>query len=467
MRVLTLFGLAAAAIAGAPLWGADSLSLAVDCAAFRHPENGTAYVEIYCGLLGRQLTFLGTDTSAYLYAGVFLEATATDVDGKAVDSAQTYFLSQTRDTSRARFGTVGLYDYLVLRLPPGSYAIGVTAIDDVSKATGHAATTITVPEFGATGLESSDLELAYEIREVDSASGGKQRLAKEGWLVIPNPAGRYRSGQDTLLYMYAELYGLDTTAGPTGTFAVGYRVKDSLGNDVADFGGARFAKPGRTAVITKALNIRDLPAGNYHLIMEAVDQDTPGHTLKTKAFAVVDPDAPAAGMTVTETDAQLMTDIAWYFFSEAEKARVKELSPEGKKNFVRQFWRGLDDDPATPENPVYDDAVRRFAYANEYFSLNDARSNGWRTDRGRVLIMYGFPSNESEEELPGMGYPMIKWEYHTIEGGVVFLFVNDEKAGAKDFRLVHSTHPRELSDPIWMQRYRRAAPEDDWPQEDE
>lgn len=469
MRIARLFVLAFAVVA-APLWGGgDTLSLAVDCAAFRNPLDGTAYVEVYCGLLGRQLTFIGSDTSEYLYAGVFLEATASDTDGKTVDSAQTYFLSQTRDTSQNRLGTMGLFDYLVLHLPPGSYTVGVTAIDDVAKTTGRASATVTVPAFGATGLESSDLELAYEIRDIDepNAAAVNQRLVKEGRLVIPNPTGRYRRGHDSLLMVYSELYGLDTTAGSTGTFAVGYRVKDSLGNDIADFGGARYDKPGPSAVLTKTLNIGALEPGNYHVIVEAIDQNSPGHTLKTKAFAIVDTEPRTAGSATLEDDAQLMTNIAWYFFSEAEKSRVKELSPEGKKNFVRQFWRGLDDNPATPENPLYDDAVRRYAYANENFSLNSENTNGWKTDRGRVLITYGFPNEESEEELPGMGYPMIKWEYHNIEGGVIFIFVNDEKAGAKDFRLVHSTHPREISDSSWMEKYREAAPEDDWQHGDE
>jgi GWxTD domain-containing protein len=464
MRIAKLLVFAAAAIAGSPLWAGDTLSLAVDCAAFRNPENGTAYVEVYCGLLGRQLTFLGTDTSQYLYAGVFLEAAATDADGKTVDSAQTYFLSQTKDTSQNRLGAMGLYDFVVLHLSPGSYTVGVTAIDDVSKKTGHASASVLVPEFGAVGLESSDLELAYEIRNIDEAGIGavNQRLVKEGWLVIPNPTGRYRWGRDSLLMVYSELYGLDTTAGPSGSFAVGYRVKDSLGNDVADFGGARYDKPGQSAVLTKSLNISALNPGNYHLILEAIDQNSPGHALKTKAFAVVNVEPHGPEAATPEMDAQLMTNIAWYFFSEAEKSRVKELTPEGKKNFIRQFWRGLDDDPTTPENPVYDDAVRRYVYVNENYSLNSDRTDGWKTDRGRVLIMYGFPDGESEVELPGAGYPMVKWEYHKIEGGVVFIFVNDEKAGAKDFRLVHSTHPREISDPSWMQKYRNAAPEDDW-----
>jgi GWxTD domain-containing protein len=446
-----------------PAFGGDTLSLAVGNAAFLNPDNRTAYVEVYCGLYGRQLTFIGSDTSKYLYAGVFLEAMASDTAGKVVDSARTYFLSQATDTSQARLKTVGLYDYLPLHLPPGSYTVNVTAIDDVSKATGHASISITVPDFSTAGLASSDLEPAYEIRDVDSLTPGavNRRLVKEGKLVIPNPTGRYQWGKDSVMSVYSELYGLDTTGGPTGTFAVGYRVKDSLGTDIIDFGGARYVKPGSSAVLTKTLDIHGLAPGNYHLLLEAVDLNSRKQALVTKAFSVIGTE-PAIAPAASAADAELMVDIAWYFLSEAEKSRVKELSAEGKKNFVRQFWREMDDDPSTPENPLYDDAVRRFAYANDHFSTRSDQTNGWKTDRGRVLITYGFPNKESEVELPGTSYPLIKWDYYNIQSGVIFLFVNDEKAGAGDFRLVHSTHSREIHNSEWMDKFRLESPEDDW-----
>ena len=61
--------------------------------------------------------------------------------------------------------------------------------------------TVTVPDFAGGLLKSSDLELAYEIRDIDSLNPGmiNQRLVKEGKLVIPNPAARYQWGKDSLL----------------------------------------------------------------------------------------------------------------------------------------------------------------------------------------------------------------------------------------------------------------------------
>jgi GWxTD domain-containing protein len=135
--------------------------------------------------------------------------------------------------------------------------------------------------------------------------------------------------------------------------------------------------------------------------------------------------------------------------SEAEKIQLQDLTTEGKLHLIKQFWRTRDDDPSNPENPVYDEAVRRFAYANEYFSAGDDQQNGWRTDRGRVYITYGPYDERDEVVMSGKSYPYIKWTYHKLEGGVLFIFVNDIVAGAVDYRMVHSTHPREKYDIKW------------------
>jgi GWxTD domain-containing protein len=152
---------------------------------------------------------------------------------------------------------------------------------------------------------------------------------------------------------------------------------------------------------------------------------------------------------VTSADVQLMIDVAWYHLSEAEKMRIKDLSDDGKVNLLQQFWRDRDDDPSTPENPFYEEAVRRFHFANKFFSTSSVVTNGWRTDRGRIYITYGPYDDETEEVMTGRSYPYILWRYYQLEGGCIFVFTSDFVAGAADYRLVHSTHPRERYDPTW------------------
>ena len=434
------------------------LTVVANKTAFYDPADSTTYVEIYFSLYRDQLGFIGSDTSRYQYAGVSISARVMDSSGRSIDSVATHFLTQVSDSSMIHQPGVRLFDMLPLKISPGHYRVDLAARDDVSGALGRVLLDFRVPSFRAAGLSASDIEMAYDLLELNAvtASGVNPRLTKEGYLVIPNPSGVLQWKKDTLLHVYSELYGLSSG----GSFVVKYMVKDSSGNEIRDLGETRYENPGATAVLAHHFAISDLPPGHYFLVLEAIDLSTRQQTASSKRFSLLDMEN--LDQNVTPEDAQLMVNIAWYHLSEAEKIRIKALSPEGKRNFVKQFWREMDDDPSTPENPVYDEAVRRFAHANEQFSTRADKSDGWKTDRGRVYIIYGPPDSESEESVPGTSYPMIRWDYFKIEGGVIFIFVNDEKAGAADFRLVHSTHPRERQNEYWMDKYWQMSPEDDW-----
>ena len=130
---------------------------------------------------------------------------------------------------------------------------------------------------------------------------------------------------------------------------------------------------------------------------------------------------------------------------------------------IRQFWRDRDDDPSTPENPVYEKAVLHFNYANDKFSTSVDLHNGWRTDRGRVYITYGPPDEVKDVDMSGKSFPYVKWTYYQLAGGCMFVFVNDYVAGAVDYRLVHSTHPHEKYDLKWKQILQDDSEhDDDW-----
>ncbi len=82
------------------------------------------------------------------------------------------------------------------------------------------------------------------------------------------------------------------------------------------------------------------------------------------------------------------------------------------------------------------------------------RQSAWETDRGRVVLRYGLPSqvtpNTFEQEL----VPHEIWEYDNIpgQGRATFVFADREGLG---YDLLHSTVPGEPSVPNWEQLLRR------------
>jgi len=119
-------------------------------------------------------------------------------------------------------------------------------------------------------------------------------------------------------------------------------------------------------------------------------------------------------------------DVRWIITDE-ERAAFKQLSnDEERDQFIEQFWLRRDPTPDTAENEYKEEHYRRIAYANEHFA---AGIPGWRTDRGRMYIMYGPPDsieshpsggfyNRPQEEGGGTTstYPFETWNYRYIQG---------------------------------------------------
>jgi GWxTD domain-containing protein len=116
-----------------------------------------------------------------------------------------------------------------------------------------------------------------------------------------------------------------------------------------------------------------------------------------------------------------------YIITDEERAAFKQLSnDEERDNFIEAFWQRRDPTPDTEENEYKEEHYQRIAYANEHFA---AGVPGWKTDRGRIYIMYGkadevesHPSGGTYERPMEEGggetstFPFEQWRYRYIEG---------------------------------------------------
>ena len=93
-------------------------------------------------------------------------------------------------------------------------------------------------------------------------------------------------------------------------------------------------------------------------------------------------------------------DVA-YIISDAERSAFKNLPTDAEReHFIEQFWMRRDPTPNTVENEMKMEHYRRIAYTNQNFS---AGIPGWKTDRGRIYIVYG-PPDEKESHPSGGTY---------------------------------------------------------------
>ncbi len=116
-----------------------------------------------------------------------------------------------------------------------------------------------------------------------------------------------------------------------------------------------------------------------------------------------------------------------YIITDQERKAFLSLSNDEERDaFIEQFWARRNPDPDSPENEFREEHYRRIAYANEHFA---AGKPGWKTDRGRIYIMWGppdsidsHPSGGMYERPPEEGggetstFPFEVWHYRYLEG---------------------------------------------------
>jgi GWxTD domain-containing protein len=118
-------------------------------------------------------------------------------------------------------------------------------------------------------------------------------------------------------------------------------------------------------------------------------------------------------------------DVRWIITDEEQKAFKLLSNDEERDQFIEAFWQRRDPTPDTIENEFKEEHYRRIAYANEHFA---AGIPGWKSDRGRIYIMYG-PADEIDSHPSGGSYerpmeegggetstfPFEDWRYRYLE----------------------------------------------------
>lgn len=114
-----------------------------------------------------------------------------------------------------------------------------------------------------------------------------------------------------------------------------------------------------------------------------------------------------------------------YIITTGERKAFLELPDASKPAFIEDFWKRRDPDPRTPENEFKDEYFKRIDQANRLF-IGEGLP-GWQTDRGRVLILYGPPTERSSQMMSSAeGRCQEIWYY----GNFPVLFLDETCTGS-------------------------------------
>lgn len=434
---------------------ASPLNITADGTCYKYSNSvDVSYAEICYSLFRDQLSFQ-PDTSGY-YAMIDVLVEIKTSTGELVDSLSWRSANEVASLAEARTPSYLMNDIITAQLKPGTYEITVKVTDVNSARTGEDQFTLTVPEFSSEDLNLSQLELAYSMSEPDGS-----RFDKAGHKIIPNTRGVY-SHDDNIAYFFAEAYNLDPE---WKTYTIEISVYDGNGDLYKELPPIVHNIEDNSAVILSGFNIAAFKVGAYRLM---VSVKSGGKSAAAEKYFEIMPgklewqlamekeelaDFPEADQITTEEEAKNFRNQILYIATRDELKQYDALPLEGKTNFARAFWAKRDPTPETPINEYKIEQYQRIRYANEAFSLFSgpgATKNGWRSDRGRVYIVYGPPSDEENHPSSLEEKPWIMWNYNDVEGGVYFVFIDESGYGS--YRLIHSTARGEPKDYNWQER---------------
>ena len=128
-----------------------------------------------------------------------------------------------------------------------------------------------------------------------------------------------------------------------------------------------------------------------------------------------------------------------YIITKAERKIFLELPDSERDGFVEEFWKRRDPDPETPVNEYRLEYEARVKRAGELFR-GEGRP-GWLTDRGRIYILFGPPSERLTYPMVASGYCQEIWYY----GNFPVVFIDEQCQGNYVMRAINLAHLQELN----------------------
>ncbi|MFP4368239.1 MAG: GWxTD domain-containing protein [Candidatus Kapaibacterium sp.] len=349
-------------------------------------------------------------------------------------------------------------------LDPGQYKLEINIKDLHDESSGaEKEFDLVIRDFNDNNIALSDIQLAKIIEKKDEAKvDWDKKFLKSNLYVIPNPRSDY-FGEEPKLTAYYELYNARKFSKEGIT--IDYRILDGARREVFKHSEKNYPDKNELAQII-SIPLNALPTGKYYFTTTINPSSNLTDTITgVKQFYLFNQDIPPQ-MDIQFTESKSFENSIFsamnsdqvdelfnqssYIATKSEKRAYKNLSElKAKQRFLYRFWDTRDPDTSTVINERLVELREAIKYANTYFKFGN--TPGWKTERGRVLLEYGFPTQRDRHMADENQKPYEEWFYDEIQGGVRFYFV--DRSGYGNFILVHSTAYGEMYDPDWFEKY--------------
>ncbi|MDA3844394.1 MAG: GWxTD domain-containing protein [Candidatus Kapabacteria bacterium] len=438
---------------------AKRLSIDIDAALFNRDSVNYQW-EMYYTLPDSVLNYVQKDD---VYQGELkFKLTFTDSAGNNSFSEMWIIVHDVKN--RVDIGKMNLTGLKSFNLQPGTYLVNID-ISDKNDSTTMASAKLRIKTDKTNWPHLSDIQLAREVSPTATSEiKWNPSFIKSGYYVVPNPELIY-IGNKMPLKSYIEIY--NTKSMVEGDITLTYAILDAGKREIVRV-PTEISPVSDIMIHLNEANISVLPTGVYYLQAE-LKYNNSGETQTMssfKKFYVLNKEIPpelnipftenlsfetSEFATMTEEQISREFAMASCIASSNEIELYKELFlTEAKQKFMYRFWKLRDTDTSTAVNERLRDYKELVKYTNKFFCYGMMK-DGWKTDRGRVYLQYGKPTQIDRNSREGTLRAYETWFYGEIQGGISFVFVDVNGFGNPI--LVHSTSMSEIWDGNWFRNY--------------
>jgi GWxTD domain-containing protein len=347
--------------------------------------------------------------------------------------------------------TISLYDSLQpspnttfinmksLSLLPDTVTVQLIIQDKISGKKGQIFKPLQIRYFDNT-FSLSDF---YFVSHIQKASGSVV-FERHGVMMVPHPSRTFFISDDTQkAFIFYEINNLTFEKSKQSVYDAIATVFDVKGNEVFKNVKELIKISSTNSSRIEVIPIGKLNNGIYKILVQVLDRESGIRQEITGRFRILKDSKETNILPMSDEEAQKYLDQIKYIATDRELDIYKQLNPQGKQEFLLQFWKSRDSNPNTTENEFMLEHFRRLSIVEEKFK------GGINSDMGRIYIKYGPPLEiERQTGTAEISQTIEHWIY-ALEGRTDFVFV--DRIGDGKYVLVHSTHLDEFSNPGWQQ----------------
>ncbi|GJQ61655.1 MAG: hypothetical protein SCALA702_07080 [Melioribacteraceae bacterium] len=441
-------------VAFSSLWAQSEFAPAFDYALFNYDDT-SKYLEIYYSFPVNSMTSELIEGEDFVKGLLVLEMKKQEKELVPYYSDSWEFERNKKELSEGN-----LTGLISLQVPFGRYVVNLSGKDILADINSDSKEFELVAQKSDDAVFSiSDLEIASDI--IQFTENTESIFYKNRMEVIPNPGMVFGEGLP-VLYFYCELYNLDKSK-DSEKLRVDHQLRNTR-NEISYSKSKYISRKSSSRVEIGAINIMDLPAGAYTINVSLTDTVSNKSAYSFRKIFVYNPEKIDTTLAISTENDLLATEFSLmdneelkFVFSYSKYLATQNeidaweaiLTVDGKRNYLYEFWKRRDPNPSTPENEARAEYLKRYKFANTEYS-NIVIKNGYKTDMGRVYMIYGKPDDISRYPNESERVPYEIWRYNSLESGVIFVFADFNSLG--NYRQIHSNKRGEISNRFWQQQ---------------